>query len=174
MNSSDNRLAERYAKAYYYAKGQSAAQKLQTINAVYKLMLPLKEQFESPLLPSDQKQKFAGELLGNYKNDAVFSFIMLLINVKRLYLLECIINSMQTIYDKENSLNKATLTSAKNLSDSQIAQIQTRLEKMLNSKLEITRKTDPALIGGVKIQIGDLQIDGSLQGQLAKLQNELL
>ncbi|OOY41854.1 F0F1 ATP synthase subunit delta, partial [Solemya velum gill symbiont] len=32
---------------------------------------------------------------------------------------------------------------------------------------------DPELIGGMRIRAGDLVIDGSVQGQLTKLANEL-
>jgi F-type H+-transporting ATPase subunit delta len=47
--------------------------------------------------------------------------------------------------------------------------LQKKLEQLLGKKLEMTYKTDPALIGGVITKIGNQVFDGSIKTQLQSL-----
>ena len=49
----------------------------------------------------------------------------------------------------------ATVTSAVALTDNESAEIRSRVEAMAGSKVELKTQVDPALIGGLTIQVGD-------------------
>ena len=68
---------------------------------------------------------------------------------------------------------RATVTSAAELSDDEVAGIRAALERRFGSSVEVERAVDPALIGGAVISAGDVVIDGSLRGKLARLQSAL-
>ncbi len=67
----------------------------------------------------------------------------------------------------------ATITSAKPLDPAQISSITAALEKLSGKKVDVTRKEDPALLGGVVAKVGDVVYDGSLRTQLRTLREEL-
>ena len=56
---------------------------------------------------------------------------------------------------------------------SKIQNLQVAAEKRTGRKVRTRVQVDKALIGGVKVVIGDKVIDGSARGQLAALENAL-
>ncbi len=72
-------------------------------------------------------------------------------------------------------IGTAYVTSAMELS---LAQKDTIRRKLLSVteyvQFEINYETDPSLIGGIIIRIGDRVVDGSVKGKLARLKSELL
>lgn len=68
---------------------------------------------------------------------------------------------------------RATVTSASELSEGEMAGIRAALERRFGSKVEVETAVDGSLIGGAVISAGDVVIDGSLRGKLARLQSAL-
>ncbi len=66
-----------------------------------------------------------------------------------------------------------TLTSARELSESEVRAIVEQLERLYSKKFEADVRYDPSLIGGVRIAMGDRVIDGSVAGRLEELTRTL-
>ncbi len=49
-----------------------------------------------------------------------------------------------------------------------------RLEKIYNKTFAVTRRVNPALLGGLRITMGDRRIDGSVAGRLDDLARDLM
>jgi len=60
------------------------------------------------------------------------------------------------------------------LDAAELQQLTAGLEKKLNKTVELTQMVQPDLLGGAKIQIGDMLIDGSIRGRLQRLSQTLL
>ncbi|GGB16834.1 F0F1 ATP synthase subunit delta [Agarivorans gilvus] len=67
----------------------------------------------------------------------------------------------------------ANVVSATELDAAQQAQISASLEQRLARKVKLNCSVDASLMAGVIIQAGDLVIDSSVKGQLAKLSETL-
>ena len=67
----------------------------------------------------------------------------------------------------------ATVTSASVLTPAQVDRLQKNLQERHGRALTINQVVDPALVGGVRVQIGDLVIDGSIATRLADLRLQL-
>jgi F-type H+-transporting ATPase subunit delta len=65
------------------------------------------------------------------------------------------------------------LTTAYALSDEEARSIVETIEKASGRSVEATRTVDPAIIGGVILQIGSHRADGSVRGRLERLRHEL-
>ena len=61
------------------------------------------------------------------------------------------------------------VTSAFSLSDEQQASLAAELTRKLGRQVKLSAQVDASLIGGVVVRSGDLVIDGSVRGKLAKL-----
>jgi len=59
------------------------------------------------------------------------------------------------------------------LTEQQMKTLQAGLEKRLKKTVNLTQVEDKALIGGAKIQIGDMVIDGSLKARVQRLYQAL-
>jgi F-type H+-transporting ATPase subunit delta len=67
----------------------------------------------------------------------------------------------------------AEVTSARPLDPAQLSQITAALEKLSGKKVDVKRREDPELLGGVVAKVGDVVYDGSLRTQLRTLRDEL-
>ena len=68
---------------------------------------------------------------------------------------------------------KATVTSATALPDAELESIRAALRTRFGREVELDTAIDESLIGGAVIDAGDVVIDGSLKGKLARLQSAL-
>jgi F-type H+-transporting ATPase subunit delta len=101
-------------------------------------------------------------------------FILLLLDKKRLYLpLLRLRPATGSFGDEAAGILRAAITSALPLTESQVNELRSALEKSTGKKVVLDVATDPSLIGGVVSRIGDKVLDGSIRTQLAKIQ-ELL
>ena len=73
----------------------------------------------------------------------------------------------------ESGTSIATITSASVLTADQLARLQKNLQLRHGRALTINQVVDPELVGGVRVQIGDLVIDGSIATRLADLRLQL-
>ena len=55
------------------------------------------------------------------------------------------------------------------LDDKQMSKLVSGLEKKLNKTVNLSQVIQPELLGGAKIQIGDMVIDGTLRGRMQRL-----
>lgn len=106
-------------------------------------------------------------------SESIKNFIQLMLQNKRLpVLIE--ISALFEIYrnDYEKRID-VDVVSAMELSPQQLTQLGDALKKRLQREVRLNTKLDPNLIGGVLVQAGDFVIDGSIRGQLRKLNQEL-
>ncbi len=68
---------------------------------------------------------------------------------------------------------KATVTSATALPAAELDAIKAALRKRFGREVEVDTAVDESLIGGALIDAGDVVIDGTLKGKLARLQSAL-
>jgi len=102
--------------------------------------------------------------------DSIFkNFCSILLRNNDLKLLSKIIEKIEEIDKEERGVVEVKLASTKKLEQ----EIIEKLRKLIKNA-EIKEEIDPSLIGGLKIQIGDLLIDGSIRAKLNKLRQSLI
>jgi F-type H+-transporting ATPase subunit delta len=67
----------------------------------------------------------------------------------------------------------ARIDSAFPLTDEQVAELKTALEKRFGKKIEPSVNVDPELVGGARITVGDTVIDASVRAQLLAMAHQL-
>lgn len=106
-------------------------------------------------------------------NDTQREFANELIDQKKLSLAPWIFEAYVKEKKRDMGIEDVTVFSALPLTAEQQDNITTRLKDKFNIKAEPQFKTDPDLIAGLKIQIGDKVIDQSAKGYLARLKKHL-
>jgi F-type H+-transporting ATPase subunit delta len=99
----------------------------------------------------------------------VRNFLSLVAANKRLMALPAIAELYETLKAQAENTADVTVTSAFALSDDQEDNLAKQLAAKLGARINIRTEVDTALIGGVIIRTGDLVIDASVRGKLAKL-----
>lgn len=60
------------------------------------------------------------------------------------------------------------------LDESQLQRLAAGLQKKLNKTVHLTQVVQPELLGGARVQIGDMVIDGTLRGRLQRMYQSLM
>jgi F-type H+-transporting ATPase subunit delta len=102
------------------------------------------------------------------------NLVGLLVERRRVERLPDIAREYDRLLDRSRGVVTAVVTSAARLSDEDAAAVRARVEAMTGSDVAITTVVDPALIGGLTVQIGDRLHDASVRGRLERLRNQLL
>ena len=72
-------------------------------------------------------------------------------------------------FQKDNNIAEAHVVSAVALSSQQKAALKAKLEEVWKKEIILVTKTDPNLMGGLKVEIEGRQLDGSVHGRLERL-----
>jgi F-type H+-transporting ATPase subunit delta len=115
------------------------------------------------------------EELGKKNNFNIFftNFLKILIEKHRFFFLEKIIKYFNDILcDFRGELN-ATVSMPSKMSEIQIKEIESMLNKVLKKKVNLDFKHDLSLISGAKLQIGSLMIDDTVKSKFNKILNNL-
>jgi F-type H+-transporting ATPase subunit delta len=101
-------------------------------------------------------------------------FLRLLLNKRRENILTGVAEKFEELRRANDGTLYASVVSAEELSAAEKQGIISKLETSGKSKVEATFSTDPSIIAGVRVQIGDYVLDGSLKGSMARLKDRLL
>ncbi|MDD2335867.1 MAG: ATP synthase F1 subunit delta [Geobacteraceae bacterium] len=176
---SANAIARRYAKALIQiAVGQRSVEQyyteLQGFSRVLDSNPDAMALLSDPGIQMNVKRTLVKDLvvqLGISKT--IGDFILLLLDKKRLYYLSQITSSYRTLGDEAAGILRSTITSALPLTENQVSEMRSALEKTTGKKIILDVATDSSLIGGVVTRIDDKVLDGSIRTQLTKIQDIL-
>ena len=97
------------------------------------------------------------------------NFLVLLAKNKRLNLLSDILNNLYEIVCKNSGCKIVEVTSAHNLLEADQKNIKNNLEEMFSSKIDLTFKVDPEIIGGIVVKVDNKMFDSSLRSKFTVL-----
>jgi len=107
-------------------------------------------------------------------NTLLTKFLRFLVTKRRFFYVEKILKNFIETCSKKRGEVKAELTSAKELSESEINKIKEELVKNFSSKIKLNYKYDPSLIGGLVVQVGSTMVDTSIKNKLQKIENRMI
>lgn len=123
----------------------------------------------NPFIEPDKKKAVINEVIGG-ANSYFRNFLMLLVDRRRILLLEPICEQYIALLRQKNQTVLAEITSAVPLSQEQEQAIREKVIAMTNARqVDLETKIDRDLIGGVIIKVGSQVIDASLRSQLRRL-----
>lgn len=124
----------------------------------------------SPVVRLESKKAVLQQTLGDRVHPFTRSFLMILVDRRRIFFLEGICKKFQDLLRQLNQTVLAEVTSAVSLSETQQQTIRERVMAMMGAQqVELDTKLDSDLIGGVIIKVGSQVIDASLRGQLRRI-----
>lgn len=124
----------------------------------------------SPLYKADTKKAVLQQALGDGIHPFTRNFLMVLVDRRRIMLLEGICSEFQALLRKLNQVVLAEVISVQELSEEQRNLLKEKVKSLTGARdVELDTRIDPELIGGVIIKIGSQVIDASLRGQLRRI-----
>ena len=126
-----------------------------------------------PALSFDSRRTVAEQVMGEAVTGGPRNLVLLLIRRGRIELLPEVCAQLRRLYDQQQNIVSATVTSAAALTDADVSALRERLAGTTGGRVDISVQVDPDILGGVMVRIGDRLIDGSVRGRLERLRTRL-
>lgn len=101
-------------------------------------------------------------------------FIQLLAREDDLDRLPDIIRELESVYTEGRETPVAQVTAAVEMTSTEREALETTLRQRFGQDLLFEYAVDPAVIGGVRVRIGDLVIDGTVAGRLDAMRERMV
>ncbi|HTA28685.1 MAG TPA: ATP synthase F1 subunit delta [Bacteroidia bacterium] len=124
---------------------------------------------ESPLIKTDKKISTFKSVLKGEISEITDKFLVLLAKNKRESYLEKIAEEFVDQYKTIHNVSTVVITSATKLDEPTRKKMVSILTNHLKATIELVEKTDPKIIGGFVLTVGNRQADMSVLKQLKQL-----
>jgi F-type H+-transporting ATPase subunit delta len=128
---------------------------------------------ENPAVALTQRRDLVGKLLAKRLAEPSMRLVDLLVSRRRAELLPRVAEEYRRLLGRHQGIMPAVVTSAVELTKAEATAIRERVEAMAGSKVDLRTEVDPAIIGGLTIQVGDRLLDDSVRGRLEQLRVQL-
>ena len=129
---------------------------------------------DSPAVGFAQRREAVERLLEARVSHEALNLVLLLVSRTRFSLIPAIVAEYDALVRRSRGIVAVTVTSAAPLSKAELAAVSTRLGQIAGARVEMETQNDPSLIGGLRVTIGDRQIDASVVTRLARLRRQLV
>ena len=122
--------------------------------------------------PKAQSEQVLAVIAAAAKQDltpGVQNFLRAVIENGRLAALPEVVAQYHVLANAASGVSDAHIYSAYEISDAQLAELKTTLEQRFGRKLDAHVQIEPALIGGVRVVVGDEVLDTSVKARLERM-----
>ena len=173
-------VANVYAKAFIGVgeKSGTTEQRLEELDALIDEVLDQFPAFEetlvSGLVSDEDKRGILSRVLTGRTSTELLNFLQVVTTHGRLNCLRAIRRAIHLRVDELRGRREVELRYATEVDESVTREITAEIQKRLGILPKVTVMTDPTLLGGVVIKIGDTVCDGSLATQLQSMRNGMV
>lgn len=174
-NNFQEKIATPYAEALLdYAQSidvlKQATNELSYISLIISQSNDLNSFLLNPMINNEIKKEVLEKLFKNQVHDFILKFLLILVDKRRISLLDIIIKKYLELTYLVDSVIIAEFYSVVDISESQQNDLISKIKAITNSKtVKLVLNKDPKLIGGFIIKIGSKVIDASLLGKLKSM-----
>ena len=169
-------LAERYAAALFELADErreldTVAGDMRELRAMLQGSADLMRLVRSPVLSRAEQGKAMAALAADAKLSKLSAdFIAIVARNRRLFAVPGMIEAyLNKLADRRGEVT-AEVVAAQELTKAQEDALGEQLRRVVGSRVTVDVRVDPSLLGGMIVKIGSRMVDGSLKGQLQRLQ----
>ena len=171
-----SRAAIRYAKAILeFAtdanKAAAVNEDMKSIGTTINSNQELSDFLSNPIIKQEVKNAALKEVFSSVQPETNKLFDLLLEN-KRFEILSTISSEYSTLFDANNGVQSATVTTAIAMTPELEQQVLAKIATFSSKKITIENTVDPSIIGGFILRIGDMQYNASVANKLQELKRE--
>ena len=128
----------------------------------------------SPRVSTAHKDQVVTEVFGKGASSLVVRFLRVLNRHERLGMLAVVAREARAIWDRRNHKIPVHVRTAVPLDEKQLETLRDRLAAFTGATPILLVSTNPDLIGGLVVQVGDHRYDASVKNRLAQLRQRLI
>lgn len=167
-----------YAKALYsLAKEENLTDRflreLEVLNAAFADQPEYLHLLSSPNLSKNERIGIIDTGFRGKVHPYVLNFLKILTQKGYAKRFPDCVKAYRAQYNEENGIVSVLAVSAVALTDAQAEKLRSKLETVTGKKVDLQRRTDPACIGGVRLDYDGRRVDGTVKNRLNSMR-ELL
>ena len=171
----DSRAASRYVKSLLgLAVEKNALDQVHGDMLMFSKLIDESREFtlmlQKPIIKHEKKREILEKLFKGKVHPLTMAIFDILTRKNREPLLPAIAREFHNAYNEYKGIGKATITTVIPLDAKQRSEFEKMVKELSDRKqVELVEKTDPEMIGGFVLKVGDRQIDASLKNKLKAL-----
>ncbi|MBQ9112466.1 MAG: ATP synthase F1 subunit delta [Clostridia bacterium] len=142
---------------------------LERAEAVFREADGFMELLSSPGIPLGERVSLVEHAFDGSFPEHVVSFIQLLCERRRIGLFYECVKEYRALLDAREAVVTAKITSAVELTDSELAALKQKLEKISGNTVNLECVTDGDILGGLIVEMNGTVTDGSLRHRLREI-----
>ncbi|MBQ9413823.1 MAG: ATP synthase F1 subunit delta [Clostridia bacterium] len=169
-------VAREYAAALYMLAAENDAkdaymEALDTVAAAFQSEPAYVELLSSPAISKAERLQAIQNAFRDAIPDEVVSFVMLFCERGHIRLFDACVDAYRDLHREAERLSVAKVTSAVPLDEEEQRRLVEKLETISERRVVLDCAVDPALLGGVIVEIDGKQYDGSLRHRLREIKD---
>jgi F-type H+-transporting ATPase subunit delta len=145
------------------------AKELTEISIVMSGFPELKRLLTLPTVTAVEKQQIIHSIFGGRVSEIAENFLMVLALKRRVGYFDKIIAEYSKRYNNASGLIDADVKTSVELTDAQKQALEARLSAKYNKKIKLHCTVDPALMGGMVVNVNGRTFDGSVKTKLEEI-----
>ncbi len=167
-------IARPYAEALFRAGGDAAAAGQLAALAAVAADAQLLQFAANPKAESGQVFDVIAAVAKTPLSAPVQNLLRAVIDNGRLVALPAIAQQFHALVNAKSGVSDATVYSAFPIDAAQLADVKAALERRFGRRLDAKVELDPALIGGIRVVVGDEVLDTSVKARLEAMKSALV
>jgi len=172
-------IARNYAEALFESGEQSGdteryADLMKAIADSIRTDDTIRHVLESPRVPKHVKQDVLSNALEDYAPKPFIKFLAAVVKRGRQTILTAICDEYMDLVDEKSNRIHAVITLAREPDQAVQEAVKQRLSVVIGKEVIPHYRTDPDILGGLIVRVGDRIMDGSLRRRMVSLRSKLL
>ena len=127
---------------------------------------------DTPSVPKEEKLTLVREAFGGMEETLV-NFLCILCEKRSVNRFSACADAYDRCFDEAHEILRATAVSAVPMTAEQKTALTQRLAEMTGKQIILKNELNPALLGGITLRYGGVQLDGSIHSRLEQLGRSL-
>ena len=128
----------------------------------------------TPNLTKEERVQIIDETFGGKIHIYLLNFLKVLVENSTSHEFIDAAKQFRREYNWENGIETATVVSAVALGAEQEAALVRKLSELTGKTIHLEKKVDPSVMGGLRLQMDGLQMDGTVKNKLDAIRSRLL
>lgn len=151
--------------------------------AVKKELIDLKELFDNntdlydfyvtPKINKEHKKEVLKGIFADKLSPITLNLLCVLLDKRRAMEFSGVVRQYERLVSEKNNEVAGVVYLAKPCSDAVLARIEKKLSEVTGKNLKLKVSIDPALVGGIKVKIGDKVVDATVASQLREMKGTI-
>ena len=171
----------RYARAYAEVvvknklNPEKTVAEFQQMADVVNSSRELRNVLQNPAVSREQKLKLLDAIIQHIGASKMLrNFLAVLIDNRRIGNVNDLLEQFKQELDRRMGIAHAKVTSVRELSSAERKSLEQQLATLTGKTIRATYSQDGRLLGGVLVRVGSTIYDGSVQGRLQRMRQELI